>query len=180
LVGDFTLNRVATGQYELTVAGETPQTGMLIFSVAHRATAANVTAPDDNVLTYEPSSTGSFLINSYDLPTLSLQDTKFVWAFISFDDPISPLALTGDFNADGTVNATDYQAWREQFGQPGQALSADGNRDGVVDAADYLVWRKSMANAESATSASAVPEPISIALGILAATPFWAGRLIAL
>ena len=43
-VGDFTMNRLATGQYELTVPGETPETGMLILSVAHRATST-VTAP---------------------------------------------------------------------------------------------------------------------------------------
>jgi hypothetical protein len=176
-VGDFTMNRLATGQYELTVEGETPQSGMLVLGIAHRATA-NITAPDDNVLTYEPSTTGSFLINSYDLPTLSPQDTKFVWAFISFDDPISPLALTGDFNTDGVVNAADYQVWRQQFGQSGQSLSADGNGDSVVDAADYIIWRKSMATTANPKSASAVPEPVSIALGILAATPFWAGRLV--
>jgi hypothetical protein len=177
-VGDFTMNRLATGQYELTVEDESPQTGMLILSVAHRATAANVTAPDDNVLTYQPSSTGSFLINSYDLPTLSMQDTKFVWAFIGFDDPISPIGLTGDFNADGAVNAADYEQWRQEFGQSGQSLSADGNGDGAVDAADYIIWRRSMATTANPKSASAVPEPVSIALGILAATPFWAGRLV--
>ena len=96
------------------------------------------------MLTYEASPTGSFLINSYDFPALGFQDTKFVWAFLSFDNPISPFVLPGDFNDDGIVDAGDYQVWRAQFGQAGQSLSADGNRDGVVDAADYVVWRKGL------------------------------------
>ncbi len=166
-VGDFTMNRLATGQYELTVPGESPETGMLILSVAHQATST-VTAPDDNVLTYEASPTGSFLIDSYDLPALGFQDTKFVWAFLSFENPISPFVLPGDFNGDGTVDAGDYQVWRAQFGQAGQSLSADGNGDGLVDAADYVVWRKGLNTPLGANENGVVPEPMTIALGILA------------
>jgi hypothetical protein len=175
--GEFTMNRLATGQYELTVPGQTAETGMLVLSVVHQATAGNVTAPDDNVLTYEASAGGSFLINSYDLPGLTFQDTSFAWAFINFDAPISPLLLAGDYNNDGTVNAADYQEWRQQFGRTGQSLSADGNGDGVVDTADYIIWRKSMPAASNTNGASVVPEPVSVALAVLAATPFWAGRL---
>ena len=122
------------------------------------------------MLTYEASPTGSFLINSYDFPALGFQDTKFVWAFLSFDDPISPFVLPGDFNDDGTVDAGDYQVWRAQFGQAGQSLSADGNRDGVVDAADYVVWRKGFNTALGANENGVVPEPMTMALACLAAT----------
>jgi hypothetical protein len=149
---------------------------MLVMSVAHRATST-VTAPDDNVLTYQASPAGSFLINSYDLPALGFQDTKFVWAFISFDNPISPSVIMGDYDRDGNVDAADYGLWRSQFGKSGESLSADGNRDGVVDAADYIIWRKGAASAPQAAGAQAVPESPSIALAVLAATPFWAGRL---
>jgi hypothetical protein len=146
---------------------------MLILSVAHRATST-VTAPDDNILTYEASPTGSFLINSYDLPALGFQDTKFVWAFLSFENPISPFALPGDFNDDGIVDAGDYQEWRAQFGRTGQSLSADGNRDGIVDSADYVVWKKGVNSALSANASGVVPEPTTMALGVLTATVwFW-------
>jgi hypothetical protein len=174
-VGEFTMNRHSTGQYELSVPGESPQTGMLVMSVAHRATAANITAPDDNFLTYQASPSGSFLINSYDLPALGFQDTKFVWAFISFDNPISPYIVAGDFNHDGNVDSADYQQWRSQFGKSGQSLSADGNRDGIVDTADYIIWRKGIANVPEPTGSHAVPEPATVALAVLATTPFWAG-----
>jgi hypothetical protein len=178
-IGDFSLNRLAAGQYELTVPGQSPETGMLILTVAHRATASGVTAPDDNVLTYQASPSGSFLINSYDLPALGFQDTKFVWAFISFHDPIAPLLVAGDFNGDGTVDVDDYHLWRRQFGESGQSHSADGNRDGFVDAADFVIWRRAVYAAPGANSTSVNPEPATVALAVLAAAPFWAGRLAA-
>ena len=121
------------------------------MEVAGQATST-VTAPDDNILTYEGSSTGSFLINSYDLPALGFQDTKFVWAFISFDDPISPFVLPGDFNDDGVVDDGDYAVWRAQFGLAGQSLSADGNQDGVVDNDDYVILSDNLAEHLDGTS----------------------------
>lgn len=169
--GDFTMNRTAAGQYELVIPGETPETGMLIMTVAHRASASGVTAPDDNVLTYEPGPTGSFLINSYDLQTtssqatLDLQDTKFVWAFISFADPLS-LAATADFDADGDVDGADLLSWQRNLGATGSDLPADGNNDGVVDAADLELWRQNFAPAGDASTAASqsTPEPSSAAL----------------
>jgi hypothetical protein len=77
--------------------------------------------------------------------------------FITLITPAQP----GDFDADGTVNAADYDVWRSAFGSTGDQ-AADGNSDGVVDAADYVVWRRntSALSASSTTSAvRAVPEP---------------------
>lgn len=88
-VGDFTMTRITDGEYELIVNGETPETGMLLLSVAYEAEALGITAPDDNFLTYEADGSGKFIINSYDLPGVSLQDTQFVWAFVSFSDPLA-------------------------------------------------------------------------------------------
>jgi hypothetical protein len=45
----------------------------------------------------------------------------------------------GDYNGDGVTDASDYSAWKSQFGASGGA--ADGNGNGIVDAADYTVWR---------------------------------------
>ena len=50
--GSFSMSRTETGQYQLTIPGESPQTGMLLLSVANQVTVASVTAPDDNFLTY--------------------------------------------------------------------------------------------------------------------------------
>jgi hypothetical protein len=170
-IGNFTMSKLATGQYELTVPDETPQTGMLLLTVAFRATST-ITAPDDNILTYEASPSGSFLINSYDLPLVDLQDTRFAWAFISFDDPLEPFFLAGDYNRDGVVNSGDYLQWRSQYGMTGEGLSADGNRNGTVDTADFIIWRKNAPPGPAAEAAGAVPEPSCMCLAVVMALFF--------
>jgi hypothetical protein len=165
--GNFTMSKTATGQYQLTVPGETPQTGMLLLSVAYQANSG-VIAPDDNILTYEAGPGNTFTINSLDLPALGtgpgygFQDTKFVWAFMSFDEPIEPFVLPGDYNRDALVDQADYHTWRSQFGRTTGWRSADGNGDGTVDTADYVYWRN-----QAGTAAAGVPEP-NCALPILA------------
>jgi hypothetical protein len=160
-VGSFTMDRLATGQYELTIPGESPETGMLILTVAFNATST-VTAPDDNILTYQPSAAGSFLINSYDLPTtpLTLQNTKFVWAFISFDSPMTSGFVPGDFDDDGDIDGGDFLAWQSSFEAAGGNLPADGNRDGVVNGADLAVWQQRFGSLPASTGeAQQAPEP---------------------
>ena len=76
--------------------------------------------------------------------------------------------LAGDYNADGDVNATDYDVWQTTFGTSGAGLAADGNGDGTVDAADYTIWRDNEgasvhAGAGSGSNA-AVPEPTTAAM----------------
>jgi hypothetical protein len=54
--------------------------------------------------------------------------------------------ITGDGNADGTVDGLDYLLWANFFGDdpaqdpPGAPANGDYNEDGMVDGADYLVW----------------------------------------
>jgi len=85
--GDFDLVRLSTGQYELTIPGESPETGMLLLSVAKIWDDGLV---EDNYLSYEAYGTdlSHFLIQSRDLPGTALQDTDFVFAFVNFDDPM--------------------------------------------------------------------------------------------
>ncbi|TWT95966.1 Soluble aldose sugar dehydrogenase YliI precursor [Botrimarina colliarenosi] len=64
----------------------------------------------------------------------------------------------GDYDGDGLVNAADYSAWADAYGE-GAGSPADGNADGVVDAADYTIWRDA-----AASPSSAVPEPSSLGL----------------
>jgi hypothetical protein len=52
------------------------------------------------------------------------------------------LAMKGDFNGNGAVDAADYIVWRRNLGQtvlPGSA--GDGNEDGWIDQNDYAIWR---------------------------------------
>jgi hypothetical protein len=104
---------------------------------------------------------------------------------------ILTVVATGDFNANGAVDAADYVLWRNTAGQTGAGLAADADGNGVVDGADYAFWRArfgtSIAAAGSGSTATAVPEPgaatfIGIAaLGALGSTrrPKWrAGRAV--
>jgi len=171
--GSFTMNRLASGQYQLTVPGESSQTGMLILTVSCEKTINGVTSPDNNVLAYQPSPDGSFLIDSFDMPSNALEDTAFNWAFISFAHGFTPsvgtsVPIAGDYNGNGVVDQQDYQMWRSQYGQQGTSLAADGNHDGVVDSSDYVVWRSNLPSTGGGTgfasSANMVPEPEALGL----------------
>jgi hypothetical protein len=78
-------------------------------------------------------------------------------------------ALTGDFNADGTVNAADYIVWRKLNGQSGIGLAADSNFDGLVNFVDYFAWRANFGQSIPGAGAGSVPEPASVLLMALAA-----------
>jgi len=74
--------------------------------------------------------------------------------------------VPGDYNASGTVDLTDYNAWHGAFGQNVAAgIGADGNGSSVVDAADYVMWRKLFGGGGGASaSESLVPEPAGVSL----------------
>jgi T5SS/PEP-CTERM-associated repeat protein len=76
------------------------------------------------------------------------------------------VALPGDYNHNGIVDAADYTVWRDSLGSTGAGLAADGNINGVIDAGDYAVWKSHFgAHAGSGAGGSAnaaVPEPATL------------------
>lgn len=92
--------------------------------------------------------------------------------------------LAGDYNRDGTVDATDYVVWRNAVGQAGSGLFADGNGNGVIDAADYSVWRSNFGESSASaanvglTSSLSVPEPATALAMLWPAVILFAGRAI--
>jgi serralysin len=79
-------------------------------------------------------------------------------------------ALTGDYNHDGVVDATDYTIWRSELGQTGSGLAADGNGDNKVDAADYTIWQSNFGHTSAGSGSLAsttVPEPSTAALAVV-------------
>jgi hypothetical protein len=120
-------------------------------------------APTDGVtsLNYTAGGTLSMAVNS---------PTNFAGATGSLNLP-PPASTTGDYNANGVVDAADYTIWRDTLGQsaapPGSG--ADGDADGTIDPGDYDFWRSRFgdavpgAAASAATATSAVPESATIA-----------------
>lgn len=80
--------------------------------------------------------------------------------------------LTGDYNANGVVDAADYVAWRNTVGQSGIGLPADGDGDGDVDTDDRVVWRAhfgqvtAVGTAVDDGAAHAIPEPTAVWLAV--------------
>ena len=81
---------------------------------------------------------------------LGSKTPKFVWAFISFANPITPYVMPGDYNRDALVDQFDYQVWRSEYGKTSGWMPADGNGDGVVNAADYIFWRNNRTSGSGA------------------------------
>ena len=78
-----------------------------------------------------------------------------------------PPALAGDYSGDGAVDATDYVIWRRSKGSTTE-LAADGDGNGIVDESDYEIWRRNFGAVRSESVQSAVPEPGSFAMMLLA------------
>lgn len=100
--------------------------------------------------------------------TFQSQDQGASWRQASFGPPNSaPLfavkaALTGDANADGKVNLTDFGILKEHFGALGTRSQGDFNGDGKIDLADFGLLKTNFGK-----SAAAAPEPTARVLAIV-------------
>jgi hypothetical protein len=83
-----------------------------------------------------------------------------------------PAPVPGDYNENGSVDAADYNVWRDNldtgFVLPNRSPSETGN----VNQADYDFWKNNFTAAPGAViaAASAVPEPLSASLVLVMAT----------
>lgn len=100
--------------------------------------------------------TGSFLV--------TIDPTQVTLSDFSFSLPI----LAGDYNDDGVVDAADYVVWRRSF-ETSTPLVNETASLGTVDSADYDAWRANFGATDPGSGlGSAVPEPTSALLAILA------------
>jgi T5SS/PEP-CTERM-associated repeat protein len=165
--GFATLN----GQLQLSLINSFVPTALQTFTVLF---SSGITGAFSNVANGQrigvPDGSGSFLVNygagsAFDATQVTLSGFQAV-------------ALPGDYNHNGVVDAADYTVWRDTLGHTGSGLAADGNINGMIDAGDYSVWKSHFgthagSGAGGSTSA-AVPEPATIALAMIAAALLWA------
>jgi hypothetical protein len=154
---------------------------MLVLSVAS-SMLGNANFADRTFLSYQFESTsGDFIIQSREVSAtgqamppsqnqfgdvLSLRDSNFYFAWISFTNPLQPVAtgIPGDYNADNAVDAADYVLWRNNLNA--SVTLPNDTTPGTVTVEDYGVWRASYGRASGggASVSAAVPEPASLAL----------------
>lgn len=74
------------------------------------------------------------------------------------------VAITGDYNHNGIVDAADYVVWRDSLGST-TLLAADGDLNGSIGPGDFAVWRSHFGNQGGPMGSHfAVPEPSSLIL----------------
>ena len=130
----------------------------------------------DNVSFHNVNLSGSWGAEIFYASNLNLTGLKVTAASGNAINQIgNTFVAPGDYNLDGTVDSADYDIWKASFGSQA-SLAADGNGNGIVDAADYVVWRDHLGGSgagASSSAASAVPEPSTLLLGLLAAAGVW-------
>jgi hypothetical protein len=82
----------------------------------------------------------------------------------SFTNPTISAGITGDYNINGVVDAADYVLWRNAG--PTDTLPNDSS-PGTVDVSDYNAWRANF-NKPGSGSGAAVPEPAAAVLLLVA------------
>jgi hypothetical protein len=77
---------------------------------------------------------------------------------IPFIYTVQFMAIAGDYDANGEVDAADYTLWRRTLGSMTD-FRADGTKDGVVDQADYALWRAKFGQTSAAVSIASAAAP---------------------
>jgi hypothetical protein len=97
------------------------------------------------------------------------EDTTGVYRYAAAQDTPFVDASNGDFDGDSDVDGEDFLIWQRGVGLTGQpnASTGDADGDGDVDGADLGVWQASFGDPPALASISAVPEPATLAAGVL-------------
>jgi GH43 family beta-xylosidase len=135
--------------------------------IVYHAHANPTTFNEDRVIRIQP-----FIFNSNGTPNFGqpVPPGQLLPVPAVGPDPERPI-LSGDYQADGLVNASDYNLWRVTFGNTMFAgVAADGNTSSTADTGDYVLWRKA---ASSPTSQRSIvgDNPAIVADGLTSSPP---------
>lgn len=119
-VGDFTIQRAAAGEWNLSIPGQSPETGVLIFQSNDPAS----TMAENVFFSYDAADNGTdFVIHQHLLPTPDTRtDYDFNFLFIPFDNQISQ---TGPLTVDQFGSTADPASGLSDLGNT-LTLNADG------------------------------------------------------
>jgi uncharacterized protein DUF642 len=172
-----TIATIAGAQYQLKFwIGVQNDLGIAVGPASVTATAGSTSQNFINSLTGPGNQWQQFTMNfaaTSLTTTISLSGlTTQGGAYIGLDNAdveFVAVAIAGDYNRNGVVDAADYTVWRDTLGSTTD-LRANGDNTGAsagkIDQADYAVWKSHFGNhAGSGTGASAnsaVPEPATL------------------
>jgi len=89
----------------------------------------------------------------------------------------APPTVTADFDGSGVVDGNDFTILQRNWNMPGGHTEGDANNDGVVDSLDLDAWESQFGlSASSQSAATAVPEPTTWALALVAMSAVAATR----
>ncbi len=119
-VGDFTIQRTAAGEWNLSIPGHSPETGVLIF----QSNDPSATDASHVLFSYDAADNGTdFVIHQHLLPTPDTRpDLDFNFLFIPFANQISQ---TGPLTVDQFGSTADPASGLSELGNP-LTLNADG------------------------------------------------------
>ncbi len=94
-------------------------------------------------------------------------------------ETIVAVALYGDYNGNGMIDAADYTVWRDALATGSTELLNDAT-PGIVDEEDYVFWREHFGEVampmDLGADLATVPEPVSLCLAVLASLALVARR----
>jgi hypothetical protein len=177
--GDLTvtgdMNLVDASQLVFQVDASTPSIQTAHLTIGGNATLAgavtvlflndSVLLPNQSVeLVHWNSRNGTFDSASLVSPFVGL---TYELTYAADHLTLEALALPGDSNLDGSVNALDFNILASNFGQSTSVnwLNGDLNGDGVVNTMDFTLLANGFgASMSPAISGSLVPEPCALAI----------------
>ncbi|WP_428304676.1 dockerin type I domain-containing protein [Lacipirellula sp.] len=89
---------------------------------------------------------------------------------VSYDIVANAPTINADFSGDGIVDGADFLIWQQNFGlaSAAQQNQGDANGDGAVNDLDLTAWKDNFGAGIPAPPVSAVPEPATAALAVIA------------
>ena len=82
---------------------------------------------------------------------------------------VTTVALSGDFDGNGIVDAADYTIYQDNLGLDSAVLNGNGSGAATVGQADYALWKANFgATSASSSGANMIPEPSALLLALLA------------
>lgn len=157
----FEIGGLGMGQYGKLIVGDDATLGGTLAAQLVNGYVPSVGAA------FEVLSANSLLGSPFANTSLPGLASALKWELIYEPDAVIAhvvAALTGDFNADGSVDGSDYVVWRNSLGSTVLYAgdTSDANRNGVIDMNDYDLWRAHFGEkvgTGSEANLATVPEP---------------------